>query len=65
MDLDFSIEEIGFNTAEFDLIIEGGDRKQRPDPADEVPPPVVDRPAVAQAGDLWQLGPHGLFCGDA
>jgi DNA modification methylase len=65
MDLDFSIEDIGFNTAEFDLIIEGDDRKQRPDPADEVPPPVVDRPAVAQAGDLWQLGPHGLFCGDA
>jgi hypothetical protein len=25
----------------------------------------VDRPAVARAGDLWQLGPHRLFCGDA
>ena len=65
IDLDFSIEVTGFDTAEIDLIIEEGERKQRPDPADEVPLLVVDRPAVAQAGDLWQLGPHRLLCGDA
>ena len=65
MDLDFSVEVTGFDTAEIDLIIEEGERKQRPDPADEVPPLVVDRPAVTLPGDLWRLGPHRLFCGDA
>jgi hypothetical protein len=65
MELDFSIEVTGFDTAEIDFLIESGERKPRPDPADDVPAPVVDRPAVARAGDLWQLGPHRLFCGDA
>ena len=65
LDLDFSVEVTGFDTAEIDLIIEEGQRQQTPDPADEVPALVADRPAVARAGDLWQLGPHRLLCGDA
>jgi DNA modification methylase len=64
LDLDFSIEVTGFDTAEIDLIIEKG-ASQRPDPADDVPSLVVDRPAVTQLEDLWQLGAHRLFCGDA
>src|SRR5947207_2257628 len=63
--LDFSIEVTGFDTAEIDLILERGERQQRHDPADEVPPFMMDRPTVTQVGDLWQLGPHRLFCGDA
>ena len=65
IDLDFSIEDTGFNSAEIDLIIDEGERKQRRDPADDVPALVVDRPAVAQAGDLWHLGSHRVLCGDA
>ena len=33
------------------------------DPADHAPPP--PRTPVTQIGDLWELGPHRLLCGDA
>jgi ParB-like chromosome segregation protein Spo0J len=64
IDLDFSIDATGFDTAEIETIIENG-KGQWPDPADGEPPPAVDRPAVARAGDVWKLGPHRLLCGDA
>ena len=32
---------------------------------DDSPAPVIDQPAISQAGDLWQLGGHRLLCGDA
>jgi ParB-like chromosome segregation protein Spo0J len=63
LDLDFSVEVTGFDTAGIDLIIDKG-KTQRPDPADEVPRE-AGRPAVSHIGDLWQLGAHRLFCGDA
>jgi DNA modification methylase len=33
------------------------------DPAEEVPSP--QHQAISKLGDLWQLGPHRLLCGDA
>lgn len=38
-------------------------RPAKADPADEVP--VVEGPAVTRLGDIWQIGPHRLICGDA
>jgi DNA modification methylase len=63
VDLDFEITATGFEVAEIDLLLQPDCDKQ-PDPADEAPP-VRDGPAVAQAGDLWLIGPHRLYCGDA
>ena len=66
IDLDFDIELLGFSTTEIDLTIAG--EVKSPDQADPVLDAVEQKkegPAVARAGDLWQLGPHRLLCGDA
>jgi len=66
LDLDFNLELTGFETAEIDLLIEGleiGEAPAEPEPAFEGPD--RSRPAVSVPGDLWRLGGHLLFCGDA
>jgi DNA modification methylase len=61
--LDFDIEAIGFEMPEIDLRIQSLDESDAADRADEFE--VVTGPAVCIAGDLWQLGPHRLYCGNA
>ena len=64
IDLDFDIAVTGFELPEIDVLIEGLETKPvKADPADEVP--VIDGPVVTRPGDLWQIGPHRLICGDA
>jgi len=64
--LDFSLELTGFEMPEIDLRIaslddlpEGAD-----DPADVLPAAAVG-PPLSQIGDLWVLGHHRVFCGNA
>jgi DNA modification methylase len=59
---DFEIEDTGFDTGEIDLILQGLDAGD-PDQEDEFEPQTGQ--AVSALGDLWSLGPHRLFCGDA
>ena len=64
LDLDFDVTITGFSMPEIDVLIGGLDAAaQKPDPADAVPE--VDGPAVTRLGDIWQIGPHRLICGDA
>ena len=63
VNLDFDLESTGFTIGEIDLRIEALDHVED-DLADELPP-VVDGPAVTQLGDLWLLGNHRLYCGNA
>ncbi|PPD29742.1 MAG: DNA methylase N-4 [Hyphomicrobium sp.] len=64
IELDFDITVTGFEVPEIDVLIEGLEAPPaKADPADEVP--VVSGPAVTRLGDLWQVGPHRLICGDA
>ncbi|MGE0409481.1 MAG: site-specific DNA-methyltransferase [Amphiplicatus sp.] len=60
MDLDFRVETIGFETAEIDLFL-----GEKTTDADDDVPPVEDAPPTSIAGDLWLLGEHRLYCGDA
>jgi hypothetical protein len=66
-DLDFSIEATGFSMGEIDLRIEGlldNPTDSGPDPADTLPDSHAQAP-VSKQGDLWLLGNHRVFCGDA
>jgi DNA modification methylase len=59
-DLDITIT--GFEVPEIDLILEGANKE--PDPDDSFEFDEIVHP-ITQPGDLWQLGKHRLFCGNA
>lgn len=61
LDPSFEITDTGFEMAEIDQLLMPADED---DPADEqVDPRAVL--SVARPGDLWKLGDHLVFCGDA
>lgn len=68
LDIDLDVTITGFDLPEIDLLIgelsldEPGDGE--PDLADQVPE-VAAGPAVTRPGDVWQIGPHRLICGDS
>jgi len=66
IDIDFDLEVTGFETAEIDLMIGGGEPStEEVDSADDVEEPDPNAPAVARPGDLWLIGRHRLLCGNA
>lgn len=63
-ELDFDISVTGFEMPEIDVLIAGLEvTPQKADPADALPD--VTGPAVTRPGDIWQIGPHRLICGDS
>ncbi|HEX3944949.1 MAG TPA: DNA methyltransferase [Rhizomicrobium sp.] len=66
IDLDFDVELTGFSTGEVDILLDGTPtKKEVNDPDDDLDDSGLSGPAVSIAGDLWQLGPHRLYCGSA
>jgi DNA modification methylase len=63
LELDFDLEITGFETAEIDVLIDGLEVTNEPDPDDRLP--VIEASAVSVSGDLWQLGKHRVLCGDS
>jgi DNA modification methylase len=65
LDLGLTLEDLGFETPQLDALMVdvNGPRSQTPDPADALPP--ITEETVTKLGDLWELGPHRLYCGDA
>jgi DNA modification methylase len=61
LDLNFSLEATGFTMGEIDLMIEGLSGCEAPE--DDAPDPLG--PPITKAGDIWLLGRHRIFCGDA
>jgi DNA modification methylase len=61
VDLDVSVT--GFEMGEIDVLI--GELSAADDQADAMPEIDASAPATTRPGDLWQIGPHRLFCGDA
>jgi DNA modification methylase len=61
LDLEFDLTITGFEMAEIDVLL--GETETKVDDADVVPKPAG--PAITRLGDLWQIGPHRLICGDA
>jgi DNA modification methylase len=61
--LDFDLEDTGFELPEIDLRVQSLDDQDATDRADEFD--AATGPAVSLPGDLWLLGPHRLYCGNA
>lgn len=63
LDIDFDVEITGFSIPEIDHLLEQPSPQEPHDPRDDA---VIQRPpARVRTGDLWQLGPHRLICGNA
>lgn len=58
----YNLEATGFTTADLDLVI---GRPPIRDKSERVELPAAGARAVTRLGDLWQIGPHRLYCGDA
>ncbi len=63
-ELDFDLGITGFETAEIDIIIDGADEAAKTE-TETVETPDPAAPVVTKPGDLWVLGDHRIFCGDA
>jgi DNA modification methylase len=62
-DLDFDVEATGFEVPEIDFRVQSLDTSEATDRADEFETPAG--PPVSISGDLWLLGAHRLYCGNA
>jgi hypothetical protein len=58
----YDLEITGFSTADLDFSIVEESKPEKPEQI-ELPDPATD--AVTRLGDLWLIGPHRLYCGDA
>ncbi len=65
VELDFEIEATGFDMGEIDLRIQGldGVTVTNADTAYELP--ADSGPAATRLGDMWLLGRHRIYCGNA
>jgi DNA modification methylase len=67
IDIGFDMTLTGFSSAEIDLsLIDAHDKRtegDEPQIEDMIPP--LETTALCQSGDVWLLGHHRLFCGDA
>jgi len=63
-ELGFDLEITGFEMPEIDLIIGGAGATEEGE-AETAPLPEDAKPAVTKLGDVWCLGEHRLFCGNA
>ncbi|MEQ8928615.1 MAG: DNA methyltransferase [Silicimonas sp.] len=62
-EIDLDLELTGFDTGEIDIILtDFEDPESSPDKEDDVPTP--SETAVSRHGDIWQMGPHRVLCGD-
>jgi DNA modification methylase len=58
----FELQLTGFSTADLDFSLA---RDNEPTAEDDVPLPELVGAVVSKLGDLWEIGPHRMKCGDA
>jgi DNA modification methylase len=65
LEIDFDLTVTGFELEEIELVLDGMSPSLDDPAADVLPTLDPAAPPVSVSGDLWHLGPHRLFCGDA
>jgi DNA modification methylase len=60
LDIGFDFSILGFETAEVDIILEGSQGQIEDDPAES-----LRQLAISRSGNIWQVGEHRIYCGDA
>ena len=61
-EVNFDVDLTGFSTPQIDLLI-GDEASAVPEPP--LPDGFESMPVISQLGDIWQLGPHRVACGDS
>lgn len=61
--IDVDVTVTGFEIPEIDLIVSKLGTSGTVDEADQVPS--IDAHLATRPGDLWKIGPHRIYCGDA
>ena len=61
IDINFDVDLTGFSVGEIDLILSAVHEEAEEDILLPIP---ASEDTVTSRGDLWQLGPHRLICGD-
>jgi DNA modification methylase len=64
IDLNFEVELTGFEIPEIELLLDSTDAQAGNSEVEEIPT-LTPNHVVTKPGDLWILGDHRLFCGDA
>lgn len=67
LELDFSIETIGFEHAQIDVILDEPVKAEGDGPSDPLDADIPEPPAhpVSRTGDLWVMGEHRLLVGSS
>jgi hypothetical protein len=65
-EMDFEVDVTGFEAPEIDIILdEAREAKHESAAPEDDFPEVRQGPCVTRLGDVWALGQHKIFCGDA
>lgn len=65
LDFDFDVAVTGFELPEIEGLLFGGGDKEPKQASDDAPAPTSGEPPCTRLGDVWDIGPHRLICGDA
>lgn len=61
---DFDISIIGFDSVEIDVLMDG-DKPKSADQKSNAIPYIDESEIVTRVGDIWQIGPHRIVCGNS
>lgn len=63
--LDIDVGLTGFSMAEIDGVLADADPEEPGNPDDDIMPDVDPASVRCKLGDIWEVGPHRIICGDA